>query len=47
MLPVATMVRISGVPLADGVQVDVAVSTKDDTALLDAARARFADAAPR
>jgi hypothetical protein len=44
-LPVASMVRISGVPLADGLQVDVAVAPKDDAALLDAARQRFALAA--
>jgi hypothetical protein len=40
------MVRISGVPLADGLQLDVAVSPKNDAAILDAARERFADAAP-
>jgi C-terminal processing protease CtpA/Prc len=43
-LPVGTIVRISGAPLADGLQVDVAVPPEADAALLETARQRFAAA---
>ncbi len=45
-LPVAELECLGGVPLAAGIQVDVAVAPKDDDTLIAAARAQFAACGP-
>jgi hypothetical protein len=42
VLPIGELLRAGGRPLANGYRVDVAIPAQDDAALLDAARARFA-----